>query len=204
MDLVLLILIFTLPVLFIALIVRAISRLIGTRPRGVALDYELRLSSGEALDYLAPHVESIVQTAGFRPLWQAPAEIVYSRKYRPAWVILLAILLCPLGLLLLLVKQQDFVSLSVLPRDGRSRAAVSGKAPRDVRDRLQSLLEDVGERQAAPGWYQWEAGAERYWDGEEWSDETRQQSLPYVVGPRMRARQRASDGDHGSLTPGRL
>jgi hypothetical protein len=95
----------------------------------------------------------------------------------------LAILFFPLGLLLLLWAATESLQFQVLTRDGGSRLYVSGKLGHRAHDELRTALAELGEMHSPAGWYPGESGQERYWDGEDWTDQTRPARV--VVGPRM-------------------
>jgi Protein of unknown function (DUF2510) len=76
--------------------------------------------------------------------------------------------------------------MKVSSLDSGSRVTVTGTARRGTRDQLTQLLAGIGERRPLAGWYEEGAGIARYWDGEEWTEQTRRAiDRLIVVGPRM-------------------
>ena len=66
--------------------------------------------------------------------------LTFEHEYRPTWTGCLAVLLFPIGLLALLAKDREFLSLTFLPEGERTRVVLSGSSDewssRIVWDRL--------------------------------------------------------------------
>ena len=189
----------------VGLILFAIWRLASTAAsspaREVALEYEVPWKAATTLGYLAERASPIMEDAGYSTERDA-SELRYSATRRRIWLIVLIILFFPISLLFLLLgvmllaragrspgelfSTSDNLTLKVSPLDSGSRVTVVGTARQDARGQLVELLEGIGTRRASAGWYEEAAEIERYWDGEEWTEETRRTiDRPIVVGPRM-------------------
>jgi hypothetical protein len=188
----------------VGLILFAIWRLASTAAtspaREVALDYEVPWKVGTTLDYLAERASPILEDAGYSTE-RDPSELRYSSTHRRVWLIVLIILFFPISLLLLLAvtllalaggyrgqlfSNRDQLTMKVSPLDPGSRVTVVGRMPPDQQGQMTELLAGIGKRRASAGWYEEAAGIERYWDGEDWTEQTRRTiDRPIVVGPRM-------------------
>ncbi len=77
---------------------------------------------------------------GWRIVSQTESGVTFEHEYRPTWTGCLAVLLFPIGLLALLAKDREFVSLTFLPEGERTRVVLSGSSDewssRIVWDRL--------------------------------------------------------------------
>jgi uncharacterized protein DUF2510 len=186
----------------VGLILFAIWRLVSTAAtspaREVALNYEVPLKVGATLDYLAARASPILEGAGYSTERDS-SELRYSSTHRRIWLIVLIILFFPFSLLLLLAvmllalagryrgelfSKRDQLAIKVSPLDPGSRVTVVGTMSSDPQ--LTELLEGIGKRRASAGWYEEAAGVERYWDGKDWTEQTRRTiDQPIVVGPRM-------------------
>jgi hypothetical protein len=96
-----------------------------------------------------PHVVSqavIAATAGatdYTVSAPGPGSIVLTRQYRPTWTIVVAIigfLFFLLGLLALLVKNTEALTLTLTPEEGGTRVVLSGVATPEMVTRLSSAL----------------------------------------------------------------
>jgi hypothetical protein len=192
----------------VGLILFAIWRLASTAAtspaRELALDYEVPLKVEATLDYLAERASPILEDAGYSTE-RDPSALRYSSTHRRIWLIVLIVLLFPISLLLLLAvmllalagryrgqvfSKRDQLTIKVSPLDPGSRVTVVGTMPSDPQGQLTELLEGIGKRRASAGWYEEAAGIERYWDGEDWTEQTRRTiDRPIVVGPRMQHEQ---------------
>src|SRR4051794_3387966 len=67
---------------------------------------------------------------------QSEVGVTYSRKYRRWWVILLAIITFPIGLLFLLITDTSVITATIEPDDdtGGSVLVINGSAPKKVRE----------------------------------------------------------------------
>jgi hypothetical protein len=60
---------------------------------------------------------------------QSEAGVTFHRRYIPTWAIAVAIILFPIGLLALLVKDDASISATFTPEGEGTRVLVAGKAP---------------------------------------------------------------------------
>ena len=143
---------------------------------------------------------SILEDAGYSTERDS-SELRYSSTDRRIWLIVLIVLLFPISLLLLLAvmllasagryrgqlfSKTDQLTIKVSPLDPGSRVTVVGTMPSDPQGQLTELLEGIGKRRASAGWYEEAAGIERYWDGEDWTEQIGGAiDRPIVVDPRM-------------------
>lgn len=77
---------------------------------------------------------------GYSLTSQTEMAVTYHRKYRPWWVILLAILTFPIGLLFLLITESATVTATVEGANGGTRLIVNGSAPKRLRESLSTPL----------------------------------------------------------------
>jgi hypothetical protein len=140
-DILTLVVFFLVPVLVIGLIVWGVVRLVGTRPLKVAFDAVLDVPPEQALPGLTERAIPVMQAGGYRLTDQGPVSIRFVHRYRPAWVILLAIFLFPIGLLFLLITQENDLMLTAGPFGrGGTRVAVSGRAGAETRRQLEEVI----------------------------------------------------------------
>ncbi len=66
---------------------------------------------------------------GYRLESDGPSGIIFSRRYRPAWLIIPCFLLFPLGLLSLAYVRTVDVSFSFMTNDGGTEVVVGGMVP---------------------------------------------------------------------------
>lgn len=89
------------------------------------------------------------------------------------------------------------LTMQVSPLDQGSRVSVFGGVSGAAGAQVTQMLAEIGKQRTPAGWYEKGTGIERYWDGAEWTEQTRRTvDLPIVVGPRMQhAQATAADGD---------
>jgi hypothetical protein len=187
MDVVVLVVLFALLLAVVGVMVLGVVYLIGTavgsREESVVLEYELPAGSTGGVRQVVDEVSPLMQSARYQLTWLEETVACFERRYRPVWRIVLAILLLPLGLLLLFWVKTDSLLFQVLPGSQNPRLVVNGKLGHSAHDQLRDLLVKLGTQHAPAGWYPDKSGTERYWDGENWTDQTRGERI--VVGPRM-------------------
>ena len=66
-----------------------------------------------------------------------------SKESRPIWTIVLAILLFPIGLLFLLIKKQQVVTVSAIANGGTTQVTASGEGTSATVDSLSAYLQSV-------------------------------------------------------------
>lgn len=75
---------------------------------------------------------------------QGQGGIVFSKTYRPAWLIVPCFFLFPFGLLSLLYSRTVDVSFSLFSQtDGRSEISVSGSAPSQLGEAIDDALSNL-------------------------------------------------------------
>jgi hypothetical protein len=105
----------------------------------VALHARPRTAYGQAMSYIVPAMSS----AGYEMVERDPSGLITFRRWvRPAWTWLLAVLFFPVGLIALLVKREERVTVVFADRpSGGTLVTAFGRAPRAVR-RAFALLGD--------------------------------------------------------------
>jgi hypothetical protein len=89
----------------------------------------------EALSSMAVPLSRI----GYQVTSQGPAGITFVRRYRPWWVWLGVVLLFPLGLLLLLIRETAAIVVALEPTEDGCRILIDGRGPPEV-DRAIATL----------------------------------------------------------------
>jgi hypothetical protein len=97
-----------------------------------------RRAGADVLELLVPAFFSY----GYELVERTPDRLVLERRYQPGWTILLAIFLFPLGLLALLARGSEIVTIDLASRDGYTLAVAQGVAPRKIRRALAELEDD--------------------------------------------------------------
>jgi len=92
-----------------------------------------------AMDALMEHVAPPLARHGYLLVTRSPYRLVFVRERRPVWTILLAILLFPFGLLALLYKEREQISIDLHPQGSSTLVSASGVAPLDVRRAFAAL-----------------------------------------------------------------
>ena len=101
----------------------------------IELDVDPRLAREQALEYIAP----ALARNGY-VLSVTDGELMFRRRWRPAWTILLAVFMFPIGLVALLHQIEDEVIVE-LHEDSRGGTAVlaHGVGPLNVRRAVANL-----------------------------------------------------------------
>jgi hypothetical protein len=101
----------------------------------VQLDVDPALAREQALEFIAPALAKhgyVLSSAG--------DVLAFRRRWRPGWTILVAIVTFPIGLLALMVTEQDEVAVMIEPAAGGGTDLVAhGVAPLKVRRAFASL-----------------------------------------------------------------
>lgn len=84
-------------------------------------------------------VLELLVSYGYDLVDRTPDRLVLQRRYQPVWTILLAIFLFPLGLLALLARSSETVTIGLASRDGYALTIVQGVAPLRIRRALAEL-----------------------------------------------------------------
>ena len=112
--------------------------LAGIRPFSVRIESHEQpaLVIAEAMRTIAPHL----LRSGYEMARPSESQLVFTRERRPAWTILVAILLFPFGLLALTHKSRDSqVFVNAITAEDRTLVDVVGVAPAGVRRALREL-----------------------------------------------------------------
>ena len=126
----------------------------------------------EAHDLVLTETSHWLSTSwGYKVTADTGSSITFTRRYIPTWAVVLAIvgaLFFLLGLLFLLVKNEDVLIFSFAPEGERARITVNGTGPPRV---AVALAERMGTLVASTpaGWYQQDDRL-RWWDGTQWTD----------------------------------
>lgn len=84
-----------------------------------------------------------------------PTSLVLTRKFVPQWAIIVAIvgaLLCLIGLLALLAREEETLTITAQPADGGTRVDINGAISPAMRNRLTGVINTLGGTAAsAPG-----------------------------------------------------
>jgi hypothetical protein len=100
--------------------------------------------------YVAAAIAQMMQAQKFRLTSQGPAGMVYTRTFRPAWLVLPCVLLFPIGLLSLFYKVHRDISITLAPSpDGGSTVTVIGRGSSHVRDRINVSLRRLADTSVA-------------------------------------------------------
>lgn len=102
-----------------------------------------RLEVTRSRDVVAEHVVTDIAPPlakrGYELVRHDENQIVFVREWRPTWTILVAIFVFPIGLIALIHKQRDQITILLRPHDGGTRLVISGTAPVGVRRAFASL-----------------------------------------------------------------
>jgi hypothetical protein len=88
-------------------------------------------------DHVAPPLHNL----GYELIQREDERLRFERELRPAWTFLVAIVLFPLGLLALLHKDRERITIDVAEDDRGTHLVATGMAPLRVR-RAFAKLED--------------------------------------------------------------
>jgi hypothetical protein len=87
------------------------------------------------LEYVVPPMHAY----GYELAERTSARVVFDRSRTPGWVVLPCVLLFPFGLLALLVRTHERISVELVEREGETVFLVSGVAPLSVRKAFAEL-----------------------------------------------------------------
>ncbi len=113
---------------------------------------------------------------GYRITADTGTSVAWTRRYTPTWAIVLAIigaLIFLLGLLFLLVKDEDVLVASLQPYGDSTVVTFTGAGPPKIMEGLNWF--QASTQQIAQGWYDdpEAPGQQRYWNGSEWTEQRR-------------------------------
>jgi hypothetical protein len=93
-----------------------------------------------AMVELVSHVAPALAGTGYGMVFRDAGRVVFARRRTPGWVPLVVILTFPIGLLALLVRAEDNVTVEFVPeRDGSTLLYAHGTAPRSIRRAFAEL-----------------------------------------------------------------
>ena len=121
----------------------------GIRYRGVRFNHSkvLLWPMEESLGYLLARMTPLMAGWGYRPTSQSQAGVVFSRSYRPAWLVIPCLIFFPIGLLSLLYKKSVDITFSLHTTTGGSHVEVTGEGPSSLRDAISAELAALAESQ---------------------------------------------------------
>jgi hypothetical protein len=79
---------------------------------------------------------------GYEMVDRTPGRIVFARRRRPAWTIVVAVAFFPVGLLALLYTAHDDITVELARRGGETVCLAQGVAPLAIRREFAQLDED--------------------------------------------------------------
>jgi hypothetical protein len=94
-----------------------------------------RKASADILEFLVP----MFFDYGYDLVDRTSARLVFERRYHAGWTILVAIFLFPIGLIALLSRATERITIDMSPRDGYTLTMVQGIAPLNLRRALINL-----------------------------------------------------------------
>ena len=90
---------------------------------------------GELMQHVAPPLAR----HGYLLVDRSPYRLVFARERRAVWTILVAIFLFPIGLLALLYKDREQITIDLHPEGRTTLVSAAGIAPLDVRRAFATL-----------------------------------------------------------------
>jgi DUF1707 SHOCT-like domain len=92
-----------------------------------------------AMTELLEHVAPPMHAYGYELVERTPARLVFDRSRTPAWVVFPCVLLFPFGLLTLLIRTHERITVELIEREGETVFLASGVAPLSVRKAFAEL-----------------------------------------------------------------
>jgi hypothetical protein len=89
----------------------------------------------DVLEYVMPPLHSY----GYELVQQTPEWLVFERRMRPAWTVLIAVLVFPIGLLALLHVERERIAIELIDRGEETTVIATGSAPLRIRRALLEL-----------------------------------------------------------------
>src|SRR3954451_7951581 len=117
--------------------VRALPRAPGTT--GFIARWRARVPVEHATAELMEFVVPPLRAHGYQVVSRTPTEIVFTRTRRPAWTIVVAVAVFPIGLLALLHTQKESFVLSAVAHGRETTIIAQGEAPLRIRRALAEL-----------------------------------------------------------------
>src|SRR3989442_1611220 len=91
-------------------------------------------------DQVLSQLMSVAGADKYQPVGQSPDGLVLYRRRIPVWAIVLAIFFFPIGLLFLLVKNDETVSIALTEVQGGTQVTITGQASQPMQSALQYAL----------------------------------------------------------------
>src|SRR3954453_2416510 len=91
-----------------------------------------RRAGADILEFLVP----VFHSYGYALVDRRSDRLIFARRYQPAWTILTAVFLFPFGLLALLAKGDEQISIDMSAKDDYTLTLVQGVAPLALRRAL--------------------------------------------------------------------
>src|SRR4051812_2527436 len=92
-------------------------------------------ATADVMTFVAPPLRAW----GYQLVRSTRTEVTFVRTRRPAWTVVVAVLLFPIGLLALLHTQRDTITLTALDHGDRTTIVAAGTAPAGLRRVLSEL-----------------------------------------------------------------
>src|SRR5256885_5175296 len=109
--------------------------------RGVATPVIQQVVVVPALqDAVMSQLMSVSGADSYSPVGQSHDTLTLSRRRIPVWAIVLAIILFPIGLLFLLVKDTEMVQITLNRVEGGTQVTIAGRASQPLQSALQYAL----------------------------------------------------------------
>jgi len=111
----------------------------GTLP--FTYEWELAITPARAMTEALRHIAPALHRQGYELVDKREGRLVFAYAYRPGWAYVVAIVLFPFGLIALIARNEERITLDFdpLPR-GRARIVAHGRAPRRVRQAFAELV----------------------------------------------------------------
>ena len=93
-----------------------------------------------AQDAVMSQLMSVSGADSYSPVGQSHDTLTLSRRRIPVWAIVLAIILFPIGLLFLLVKDTEMVQITLNRVEGGTQVTIAGRASQPLMSALQYAL----------------------------------------------------------------
>jgi hypothetical protein len=89
----------------------------------------------DLLEYIMPPLH----TYGYELVQQTPEWLVFERRMRPAWTVLIAVIVFPIGLLALLHTERERIAIELIERGQDTSIIATGSAPLRIRRAMLEL-----------------------------------------------------------------
>jgi hypothetical protein len=132
---------------------RGVARVAAPRPATPALDaggigvrpftyvWDLPVAPEKALAEALRHIAPTLNRQRYELVERTPGSLVFSYRYRPGWVWVTVVCLPLFGLLALMYRVEERITIELEPgADGGSRMTIRGQAPRSVRRAFVEML----------------------------------------------------------------